>query len=184
MNNITVLQPEKVRDPKFLEEVGSLAPDLIVVHAFGQILPKTLFEIPKFGVINVHYSLLPRYRGAAPVQWAILNGEKETGIAIMQMDEKLDTGAILLEQAVVIGESDTTGTLLTKLSELGREFLISAVKGLKAGTLKPIPQDDTKATYAPPIAKEQGKIDWKEGIDCRHRYCSCISRAKPHYHQR
>jgi len=162
VNNIPVLQPERARDPKFLEEIKKLAPDLIVVHAFGQILPKELLDIPKFGVINVHASLLPKYRGAAPVQWAILNGEVETGVTIMQMEEKLDTGPILLQQKVPIEDSDTSGTLLKKLSELGRELLISAIKGVKVKTLKPIPQDDSLASYAPPIKKEQGKIDWNE----------------------
>ena len=162
MNNIPVLQPEKARDPEFLEQIKNLAPNLIIVHAFGQILPKSLLEIPRLGAINVHYSLLPKYRGAAPVQWAILNAEKETGITIMQMDEKLDTGPILLQQKVPIEDSDTTGTLLKKLSEPGRELLISAVQGLKAQTLKPIPQDESQATFAPPIQKEQGKINWNE----------------------
>jgi len=164
MNNLPVLQPEKAREPQFLEEVRKLNPDLIVVHAFGQILPKALLEIPKFGVINVHASLLPKYRGAAPAQWAILNGEPETGVTIMRMDEKLDTGPILLQQKVPIEDSDTTGTLLRKLSELGRELLLSAVQGLKAGTIKAVPQDESQATYAPPIDKEQGKINWNEPV--------------------
>ncbi len=159
---LMVLQPEKARDPAFLEELRKLAPDLIVVHAFGQILPQTLLEMPRLGAINVHASLLPKYRGAAPVQWAILNGETETGVTIMQMDEKMDTGAILLQQAVPIEDADTTGTLLEKLSQLGAELLLRALEGIKAGTLEPVKQDDRQAILAPPIRKEQGKIDWNE----------------------
>ncbi len=165
LNNLSVLQPEKVRTPEFLEQIKKLAPDLIVVHAFGQILPKTLLGVPKFGVINVHASLLPKYRGAAPAQWAILNGDLETGVTIMQMEENLDTGPILLQQAVPLEDSDTAGTLLKKLSELGRELLLSAVEGIKAGTMRPVAQDPRKATLAPPIKKEQGRINWQEGAE-------------------
>ncbi|MDO9350785.1 MAG: methionyl-tRNA formyltransferase, partial [Deltaproteobacteria bacterium] len=165
-------QPEKVKEGPFLKAIKGLAPDLFVVVAFGQILPKPLLEIPKFGAVNVHASLLPGYRGAAPIAWAILRGEKETGITTMLMDEGMDTGDILMQAEIPIEKEDTGETLQGKLSSLGGRLLMETVERMKAGALSPLPQDHSKATYAPPLKKEDGRIDWKrpaEEIDLKVR---------------
>ncbi|OGP80522.1 MAG: methionyl-tRNA formyltransferase [Deltaproteobacteria bacterium RBG_16_49_23] len=156
-----LLQPEKVKERSFLEAMKSLEPDLFVVVAFGQILPKPLLEIPRSGGINVHASLLPVYRGAAPIVWAILKGEKVTGITTMLMDEGMDTGDILMQTEIPIEEEDTGETLQGKLSSLGGRLLLETVEKMKTGSLTPLPQDHSKATYAPPLKKEDGRIDWK-----------------------
>ncbi len=160
--NLRIFQPERAKDEAFIQEIKSLSPDLVVVCAYGQILPKELLEIPELGSINVHASLLPKYRGASPIARAILAGEKETGITIMKMTEELDAGPILLQKSIPIKDDDTTGTLEKKLSQLGGELLLEAIKGLKAGTINPIPQDDSKASYAPVIKKEEARINWSE----------------------
>jgi methionyl-tRNA formyltransferase len=169
---IIPLQPEKVKEAAFIEAIQKLTPDLFVVVAFGQILPKVLLEIPRFGAINVHASLLPRYRGAAPIAWAILRGEKVTGITTMLMDEGMDTGDILLQVEIPIEERDTAETLHEKLSSSGAPLLIETIERMKAGSISALAQDPTKATYAPPMKKEDGRIDWKNGaeeIDCQVR---------------
>lgn len=169
---IPVLQPTKVRTPEFLEELRSYNPDLIVVTAYGRILPGPLLNLPPLGTINVHGSLLPKYRGAAPVQWAVLNGDKETGITIMQMDEGMDTGDILLPGRLDIAPDDTAGTLAVKMAELGGRLLIEALEKLKAGNLPPHKQDDSLATPAPPLSKDLSVIDWHSSaqeISCRIR---------------
>jgi methionyl-tRNA formyltransferase len=157
---VPVQQPKRVRAPESVAAIQALAPDVIVVAAYGQILPKELLKIPKHGCINIHASLLPAYRGAAPVNWAIINGEPETGVTIMQMDEGMDTGAMLLREAVAIGPRDTTGSMLEKLSALGSRMIVGALAGLADGTLTPVPQDHGKATLAPLLTKEDGRIDW------------------------
>jgi methionyl-tRNA formyltransferase len=159
-NGITVLQPLKVRAPEFIETVKAMNPDLIVVVAFGQILPKALLDIPKFGCINVHASLLPRYRGAAPLNWCIINGETETGVTTMLMDEGLDTGAMLLRKTTVIGPDEDTSALHDRLSILGAEALSETLDMLMAEKLVPEKQDDSIACYAPILKKEHGLIDW------------------------
>lgn len=159
---IPVLQPTKIRTQEFLDTLKSYSPDLIVVTAYGRILPGTVLFLPRLGSINVHASLLPKFRGAAPIQWALINGEKETGVTIMQMDEGLDTGDILLPGAIPIHEDDTAGTLAAKLSTLGGELLIKALDLLRQGILPPVKQNDLLATLAPPLTKEQGRIDWKQ----------------------
>lgn len=159
---VPVLQPEKVRHPDFLESCRALAPDLIVVVAFGQILPKTLLDIPRHGSINVHASLLPRYRGAAPIQWAIIRGETETGITTMLMDPGMDTGPILLQRRVPIAPDDTAQTLSERLAVVGAETLGETLDALKAGRLQPQPQDSSQATLAPLLKKEDGRIDWRQ----------------------
>ncbi len=161
-HNLPVLQPESARQPEFIEKVQELNPDLAVVCAYGQILPGELLEAPRLGSINIHASLLPKYRGAAPIPWAILNGEKETGITIMKMVEKLDAGPILLQRAIPIEPTDTTGTLEQKLSHLGAELLMQVIQKIKSGEIEPVPQDDSQASYAPLIKKEQAKINWSE----------------------
>ncbi len=159
---IPVLQPERIRTEEFLKELRELGPDVIVVAAYGKILPKPVLELPPFGCINVHASMLPRYRGAAPVNWAIARGEKVTGVTIMRMDEGMDTGDILLTREVPIDDEDTGETLARKLSLAGAELLLTALGNLKRGELRPRKQDDSLATYAPMLKKEDGRIDWNK----------------------
>lgn len=159
---LAVLQPERIRTPEFLETIRALAPDLIVVAAYGRILPGELLRLPPLGTINVHGSLLPRYRGAAPIQWAVLNGDTETGITIMQMDEGMDTGDILLTEELAIEPHDTAGSLAEKMAALGGTLLGEALDTLRAGKLVPRRQEEHLATLAPPLCKEQGAIDWQK----------------------
>lgn len=158
---ISIYQPEKVKEASFMVEMRALNPDLFVVAAFGQILPRALLEIPKFGAINVHASLLPAYRGAAPVAWAILRGEEKTGVTTMLMDEGMDTGAILLQAEVSIDKKENRETLERKLALLGGDLLMETIEKMKSGQVSPIPQDPSKATYAPPLKKEDGRIHWE-----------------------
>ncbi len=157
---IQVFQPEKIRNPENRPVIESLRPDFIVVVAYGQILPAWLLQLPRFGCINVHGSLLPRYRGAAPVAWAVLNGDATTGITTMLMDEHLDTGPMLLKREVEITATMTSGELASKLAIVGAELLIPSLEGLQTGALKPTPQDDTCASLAPRITKEMAPILW------------------------
>jgi len=157
---ITLLQPEKVREETFEENLRALRPELIVVAAFGQILPKPILKIPAYGAVNVHASLLPKYRGAAPIVWAILRGEKVTGVTTMLMDEGMDTGAILLQRETLIEDEETAQTLHDRLALLGAPLLMETVEGMKRGEIDPVPQDHSKATYAPPLKKEDGRVDW------------------------
>ena len=156
----SLLQPEKVKEKTFQQRLKELLPDLFVVVAYGQILPKSILEIPKYGAVNVHASLLPKYRGAAPIPWAILMGEKMTGVTTMMMDEGMDTGDILLQKTIPIGEDDTSETLHEKLASLGAQLLLETVEKMKAGDLIPTPQDPSKTSYAPSLKKENGRIDW------------------------
>ncbi|GAB4371113.1 MAG: methionyl-tRNA formyltransferase [Deltaproteobacteria bacterium] len=158
--SIPVFQPEKARSPESVERIRAEAPDLIVVVAYGQILPESILSIPRICCVNVHASLLPKYRGAAPIQWAIARGETVTGVTIMRMDAGMDTGPILLAREVPIGEEDTAGTMFERLAAVGAETLSEALHRLRAGTLPEIPQDDAQATYAPMLRKEHGAIDW------------------------
>jgi len=167
-HRIPLFQPEKVKESSFVEAMRDLKPDLFVVVAFGQILPKSLLEIPKYGAVNVHGSLLPQYRGAAPIAWAILRGETKTGITTMLMDEGMDTGNILMQEEIPIKKEDTGETLQEKLSSLGARVLMETVARMKEGCLSPSPQDDSKATYAPPLKKEDGQIDWKRSAEEIH----------------
>ncbi len=157
---VPLLQPVKMKDPAFLEQLQAWQPDLIAVAAFGRILPKVVLDLPPRGCVNVHASLLPKYRGAGPIQWAIINGEHETGITTMLMDEGMDTGAILLQEAVTIAPEDTAGTLSVRLAEVGARLLLETIRRLKAGTVTPRPQDHSQATLAPMLRKEDGLIDW------------------------
>ena len=159
-HGLTLFQPEKVREEAFQEKIKSLHPDLFVVVAYGQILPKSLLKIPKHGAVNIHASLLPKYRGAAPIPWAILKGERLTGVTTMMMDEGMDTGDILLQTEIPIGDEETSETLQDRLALLGAQLLLEIVRGMKAGNIHPIQQDHSKATYAPPLKKEDGQIDW------------------------
>ncbi|MBH0201658.1 MAG: methionyl-tRNA formyltransferase [Nitrospira sp.] len=160
---IPLLQPLKIRTPDFLQALSSWQPDVIAVAAYGRILHKPILQLPPMGCVNVHGSLLPKYRGAAPVQWAVINGETETGITTMLMDEGMDTGAILLQAKLEILADDTAGTLAPRLAALGGRLLIETLAQLKAGTLVPTKQDDHQATMAPLLKKEDGLIDWTLG---------------------
>jgi methionyl-tRNA formyltransferase len=157
---IPLLQPLKMKDPEFLQTLAGWKPDLITVAAFGRILPPAILSLPTRGCINVHGSLLPKYRGAGPIQWAIINGETETGITTMLMDEGMDTGAMLLQEAIPITTDDTAGSLSPRLAELGGRLLVETIVRLNAGTLVPQPQDSSQATLAPLLKKEDGVIDW------------------------
>jgi len=157
---IPVTQPEKARDPGSVARIAAERPGLIVVVAYGQILPPSILDIPEYGCINVHASLLPRYRGAAPINWAIARGERVTGVTIMKMDPGMDTGPMLHVREMAIGEDDTAETMFPKLSSLGAQALVEALGKLREGTLAETPQDGNLATYAPMIKKEHGRIDW------------------------
>lgn len=157
---LTVLQPRSVKDPVFIEDMKSLFPDLFVVAAFGQILPATLLAVPNIMPINIHGSLLPALRGAAPIQWAILNNLPETGITIMKMDEGMDTGPMLLQKSMPIEEDETSGTLFVKMADLGGDLLMSALEKFDKGELKPLRQPEKGVSFAPPLKKEMSHIDW------------------------
>lgn len=157
---IPVFQPVKVRAPEFIDAMRQLNPDLILVTAFGQILPRALLEIPRLGCVNIHASLLPRYRGAAPINWCIVNGETETGITIMQMDAGLDTGDMLLKRTLPIGPEEDAQSLHDRLSAAGAEALAEALEQLASGRLVPEKQDGLLSSYAPMLKKEDGLIDW------------------------
>ena len=159
---LSVQQPETLRDDAALQSLVQFNPDLIVVTAFGQILPAAVLEIPPHGCLNVHTSLLPRHRGAAPIQWAILEGDRETGVTIMQMDEGLDTGGIIAMERTVIDPSDNAQTLHDRLAAMGAKLLVESLPGYLSGELQPRPQPDEVATYARKIKKTDGRIDWGE----------------------
>lgn len=167
-HGIPVYQPVKLRQPEVVEELRALRPDLIVVVAFGQILPKSVLEIPRYGCINVHASLLPRYRGAAPINQAIIDGETVAGVTTMNMDVGLDTGAMLVKKSLPVGPEETAGELHDRLALLGREAMEETVRRLCAGTLVAEPQDDSLHTYAPMLKKEDGLIDWSRSAGAIH----------------
>ena len=159
---LKIYQPEKVRkNTEFIEEIKGLNPDVICVVAYGKILPKEILEIPKLGCINVHGSLLPKYRGAAPIQWAVLNGDEVTGITTMYMDEGMDTGDMILKQEVEIGEDETTGELWDRLSKIGGELLVKTLKEIEKG-IAPRQKQGEEFTLAPMLSKDMAKIDWNK----------------------
>lgn len=160
-HGLRVLQPEKLRDPDAIQQVLALQPDLIITAAYGQILPKDVLDAPRYGCINVHGSLLPRYRGGAPIHHAVMNGETKTGVTIMYMAEGLDTGDMLSKTEVPITEVDTAGTVFDKLTLAGAKLLIETLPPLLRGELDAQPQDHTQATYARNITREQERIDWQ-----------------------
>lgn len=159
---LEVWQPARVRDEATVERIAALGLDLAVVAAFGQIFPASLLAAPRLGCVNVHASLLPRHRGAAPVQAALLAGDSETGVSIMRMDEGLDTGPVLLQGRTPLAGHETAGEVLARLSHLGAALLLEALAGLESGKLVAQPQPQTGATYAPRLAKEQGRVDWTQ----------------------
>lgn len=158
--NIPVYQPVKARDPEFVKFLSDLAPDVMVVAAFGQLLPKSILDIPKYGCINIHASLLPKYRGASPIQYAVINGEKESGITTMVMAEALDTGDMLDQAKVTLDAKETGGSLHEKLSQIGGSLIIKTLNKLEDKTAVRIPQDESKFTYVGMIKKTMGDIDW------------------------
>lgn len=160
--NIPIYQPEKVRNnTEIIEKIKELNPEVICVVAYGKILPKEILEIPKLGCINVHGSLLPKYRGAAPIQWAVLNGDKTTGVTTMYMDEGMDTGDMILKEETEIGENETTGELWERLAEIGGNLLVKTLEQIEAGTVQREKQGD-EFTIAPMLNKEMAKINWEE----------------------
>ena len=161
--NLPVYQPKKVREPEFVELLRSLKPDVMVVAAFGQIITKEILEMPKYGCINVHASLLPAYRGAAPIQWAVINGDKESGVTIMQMDEGIDTGDMIEKAVVPIAEDETGGSLFDKLSHTGAKLCVKVLRDLEEGTAVREKQPEESTTpYAKMIDKKMGEVDWKK----------------------
>ena len=158
--DIPVLQPVRLRNPESVEELKKYPADIIIVAAFGQILPKAVLDMPKLGCINIHASLLPHLRGASPIQHAILQGDKESGVTIMQMDEGLDTGDILISEAIPIEDDDTGGSLFDKLAALGSELIVKALPMIERGELMPIPQDESKSDHVGMLDKSMGKIDF------------------------
>jgi len=159
-SGVPVFQPKRVREPESVAAIGAMGPDVIVVAAFGQILPRELLALPRYGCVNIHASLLPAYRGAAPINWAIINGETRTGITIMQMDEGMDTGAVLAQESIPIDPRDTTGTLTEKLSQIGSRLIVDTLSRIESGGLTAVPQDNSKASMAPLLKKDAGLIDW------------------------
>jgi methionyl-tRNA formyltransferase len=171
-HGIRVLQLERIRKPEAQEALRELAPELQVVVAFGQILPRAVIDIAPRGTVNVHASLLPRLRGAAPIQWAIANGDTETGVTTMQIDEGLDTGPLLLSRSLAIAPEETAAELEPRLARLGGELLVETLAGLESGTLTAVPQNPALATLAPLLRKEDGRVDWTlpaHAIACRAR---------------
>ncbi|MGN0106779.1 MAG: methionyl-tRNA formyltransferase [Hominilimicola sp.] len=159
---LRVYQPEKIKNGEMQEILDELKPDVIVVVAYGKILPDYIIDYPKYGCVNVHASLLPKYRGAAPIQWAIINGEKTTGVTTMKMDRGLDTGDMLLKAETEIGEYETAEELFDRLAKIGGSLLLKTLDGLEQGTITPVPQEHEKHTYAPMISRETGVIDWNK----------------------
>ena len=159
---IPVLQPQKARDPEFLEELERLNPDIILVAAYGKLLPKTILDLPKFGCINVHASLLPKYRGSSPIQWAVINGDEKSGVTIMHMAEEMDTGDMILTKEVVLDQEETAGSLHDKLAVIGGPLLLEAMDLLATGRAPRTRQNHEEATYVKMLDKSMGNIDFKQ----------------------
>lgn len=160
-HGIRVFQPVKLRASEVVEELGRIGPDVIVVVAFGQILPRSVLELPKYGCVNVHASLLPKYRGAAPIQWAVINGDEESGVVTQRMEEGIDTGDILLRERYTLAPDETGGSLFDRLAVMGARLLVRTLEGLEAGTISPTPQGEG-ATYAAKLDKAAGRIDFSQ----------------------
>src|ERR1700730_10728233 len=164
-----IFQPARIKERQAIEEIRALVPDVIVVAAYGQILPRDVLEIPNVACLNLHASLLPRWRGAAPIQAAIAAGDQETGITVMYMDEGLDTGDILLQRQIDIPPTDTGGSLHDRLAKIAPDALLDSLGSLVKSSASRIPQDNTRVTYAPKLKREDGKIDWSEPADIIER---------------
>ncbi len=161
-NNIEVFQPDKIRNAETLSIIKSLEPEIIVVVAYGKILPKEIIDYPKYGCVNVHASLLPKYRGAAPIQWSIINGEKTTGVTTMYMNEGLDTGDMLLKSSTIINDDETSGDLHDRLSFIGADLILKTLNEISKGTIKRKKQNDDEASYSPMLDKSLCNIDWNK----------------------
>jgi methionyl-tRNA formyltransferase len=157
---LPIVTPERIRTPEFLETLKSWKPEIIVVVAYGRILPKTILELTPHGCLNVHYSLLPKYRGAAPAAWTIINGESEGGVTTMKLAEKMDAGGIYLQEKIPLASEETAGSLQAKLTPIGARLLLETLRRLKDGSLKPMEQDESRATLAPILKKPDGLIAW------------------------
>ena len=173
--DIPVYQPLKVRDPEFVEILENIAPDIIVVAAFGQIIPKKILDMPKYGCINIHASLLPKYRGAAPIQWAVINGDKVSGVTTMRMDEGLDTGDMILKKETPIGENETYGELHDRLKEIGAEALVETIGLIEQGKAPREKQDDSLSSYAPMLDKKIAKLDFNKPAQQLHNLIRGLS---------
>ena len=167
-NNIEIIQPKKLRDEEIINKIKEINPDLIVVVAYGKIIPKSIIDIPKYGIINVHSSLLPKYRGASPIHSAILNGDRETGVSIMYIEEELDSGDVILQKKCEISDEDTLGTLHDRLKIIGAEALGQVLDLIENGKVSAVPQEHDKATFVKPISKEEEKIDWAKSKEEIH----------------
>lgn len=163
--DLPIYQPVKVREESFVETIKEIAPDVIIVIAFGQIIPKSILELPKYGCINIHASLLPKYRGAAPIQWAIIDGETKTGLTTMYMEEGLDTGDMLLKEEVDIAEDETGGSLHDKLAQLGGSLILKTLDAVENGTIVRVKQDDSQSTYVSMLDKKMGYIDFSKSAE-------------------
>lgn len=168
-HRIPLLAPIKLRSEEFLKTLADWKPDLIVVVAYGRILPSQVLALPPQGCVNVHYSLLPKYRGAAPVAWAILDGEKKSGVTTMKLVEKMDAGPLLLQEEIPLVSGETTASLQNRLNPLGAKLLLETIRRLKEGSVVPIPQREEEATFAPMIKKEDGRIDWSQPAEAIER---------------
>ncbi len=164
-HGIEVYQPEKIRREECVEYLRQFEADIFIVEAFGQIIPKEILDMPRYGCVNVHASLLPKYRGAAPIQWAVLNGEKVSGVTIMRMDEGIDTGDMIMKEEVVLAEDETGGSLFDRLAEVGAKLCVKAMKAIEDGTAVYTPQDHSQATHTGKIQKEMGSIDWSKDAE-------------------
>lgn len=181
---IPVFQPVKIRLPEAVEQLRTYEADVFVVAAFGQILSEEILSMPRYGCINIHASLLPKYRGAGPIQWAVIDGEKETGITIMQMDKGIDTGDILLQKTVPIDAHETGESLFAKLEKTGAELIVEALPKIERGEIKPVRQQEEKASYAKMLDKSMGEINWQESaqkLDCLIRGLISWPGAYTHY---
>lgn len=161
-HGLTVLQPVKIKTPEWVDKLRELKADVFVVAAFGQILSKEILDMPKYGCVNIHASLLPKYRGAAPINWAIINGEKETGVTIMQMNEGVDTGDMLSHVVVPIAPKETAESLFYKLAKAGAKLIVETLPKLEAGEIIPVPQDESQSSHVKMMNKSLGKIDWNQ----------------------
>ncbi len=159
---IPVVAPEKIRDPQFVDTLRSWRPEIIVVVAYGRILPKTILELAPHGCLNVHYSILPKYRGAAPAAWTIINGETIAGVTTMRLVQKMDAGPVYLQESITVAPDETSGSLQTKLTPIGSRILLETLRQLKEGALQPREQDESAVTFAPMLKKEDGRIDWNQ----------------------
>ena len=168
-HGIEVYQPAKIRAEESVEYLRQYNADIIIVEAFGQIIPKAILDMPRFGCVNVHASLLPKYRGAAPIQWAVLNGDQVTGVTTMRMDEGLDTGDMIMKQEVIVDEDETGGSLFDKLSEVGAKLCVKTMEAIENGTAVYTHQDDALATHTGKIQKEMGSIDWSKDAEVIER---------------